>query len=75
MRFQTTEVLRRVLFQDAVEKPIGLDYSLGAQYRPWLNDNVIITGGVSVFTPGSGFKQVLESRTLYSPFVVLTFTY
>ena len=75
MRFQTTEVLRRVLFQDAVEKPLGLDYSLGAQYRPWLNDNVIITGGVSVFTPGSGFKQVLESGTLYSPFVVLTFTY
>ena len=75
MQFQTTATLRRVLFQDTVSRSIGLDYSLGAQYRPWLNDNVIVTGGVSLFTPGSGFKQLLESRTLYSPFVVFTFTY
>lgn len=75
IRFHTTETLRRVLFQDAVAKTIGLDYSLGAQYRPWLNDNVIVTGGVSLFTPGSGFKNVLTSKTLYSPFVVFTFTY
>ena len=64
-----------MLFQDAVDEAIGLDYSLGAQYRPSLNDNVIITGGVSVFTPGSGFKQMLRRGLLYSPFVVLTLTY
>ena len=75
MRFATTETLARVLFQETVAKGLGLDYSLGAQYRPWLNDNVIITGGVSMFAPGSGFRNVLASKTLYSPFVVFTFTY
>ncbi len=69
------ETLRRVLFQDAVSRDIGLDYSVGAQYRPWLNDNVIVTGGISVFGPGSGFKQLLDKDVLYSPFVVLTLAY
>ena len=75
MRFQTTQPLRRVLFQDAVSRDIGLDYSVGAQYRPWLNDNVIITGGLSVFAPGRGFEQLLKKDVLYSPFVVLTLAY
>ena len=75
IQFETTEVLRRVLFQDQVSRDLGMDYSLGAQYRPWLNDNVIITGGVSMFTPGRGFKDILQRKTLYSPFLVMTFTY
>lgn len=74
-RFQTTEVLRRVLFQDSVSKDVGLDYSVGFQYRPWLNDNVAVTGGISAFAPGKGFKQLLSNEMLYSPFVVLTLAY
>ena len=45
------------------------------QYRPALNDNLIVTAGASVFTPGTGFKQILTDRVLYTPFVVLTLTY
>jgi hypothetical protein len=75
LRFQTVETLRRVLFQDAVSKDLGLDYSIGAQYRPFLNDNVIVTGGVSVFATGRGFKDILQRDVLYSPFVVLTLAY
>jgi hypothetical protein len=75
VRFQATETLRRLLFQDNVSRAAGVDYSLGAQYRPWLNDNVVLTAGVSLFTPGTGFKQLLTKDTLYSPFAVLTLTY
>ena len=75
VRFQSTETLRRLLFQDSVSRAIGIDYSVGAQFRPWLNDNVMITAGVSLFTPGSGFKQILNKGTLFSPFTVLTLTY
>jgi hypothetical protein len=75
LRFQDTTTLRRVLFQNTVRKEIGFDYSAGAQYRPFLNDNVIVTGGVSVFTPGRGFKDILTSGVLYSPFVLFTVTY
>jgi hypothetical protein len=74
-QLQSTQTLRRVLFQDTVTKNIGLDYSVGAQYRPWLNDNAIVSAGVSVFTPGKGFKQLLTGNLLYSPFVMLTLTY
>jgi hypothetical protein len=74
-RLQTTVTLRRLLFQDSVTKAIGLDYSIGLQYRPWLNDNVILTGGFSAFQPAKGFKQLLTREMLYSPFVVATFAY
>ena len=49
--------------------------NVGAQYRPWLNDNAIVSGGVSVFMPRAGFKQILTGTVLYSPFVMLTVTY
>ncbi|HJR61909.1 MAG TPA: carboxypeptidase-like regulatory domain-containing protein [Vicinamibacterales bacterium] len=75
LRFQTTEPLKTVLFQDSISPSIGLDYSVGAQYRPWLNDNVIVTSGISVFSPSSGFKALLTQPVLYSPFVMLTVTY
>ncbi len=75
LRFHRTETLQRVLFQGDIDKMIGLDYSVGLQYRPALNDNVLVTGGVSVFAPGKGFKQILTDAVLYTPFVVVTLTY
>jgi hypothetical protein len=75
LRFHHTETMQRLLFQGEIDRAIGLDYSVGIQYRPALNDNVLLTGGVSVFTPGRGFKQILTNDTLYTPFVVLTLTY
>jgi hypothetical protein len=73
--FDKTEVLQTVLFQSEIDKAIGIDSSIGFEYRPWLNDNVIIQTGVSVFTPAQGFENILTSDTLYTPFVVLTLTY
>jgi len=75
LRFDKTEVLQTVLFQSEIDKAIGIDYSIGFEYRPSLNDNVIIQTGVSVFTPSRGFENILTSDTLYTPFVVLTLTY
>jgi hypothetical protein len=74
-QFQSTETLRRLLFQDTVSRQVGLDYSVGAQWRPWLNDNAILSGGLSMFSPGTGFKQILTGTLLYSPFVMFTLTY
>ncbi|MGQ0735150.1 MAG: carboxypeptidase-like regulatory domain-containing protein [Acidobacteriota bacterium] len=75
LRFHRTETMRRLLFQGDIDKAIGLDYSVGFQYRPALNDNLLLTGGVSVFTPGKGFKQILTNDVLYTPFVVVTLAY
>lgn len=75
LRFHRTEVLQRILFQNDIDKAIGIDSSAGLQYRPALNDNVVITGGASVFAPGKGFKQILTNDVLYTPFLVVTLTY
>jgi hypothetical protein len=75
LEFAKTEVLKTVLFQEGIEKAIGFDYSAGIQYRPWLNDNVVITAGASFFQPGKGFKNIFLPDKLYTPFVVLTLTY
>jgi Carboxypeptidase regulatory-like domain len=75
VQFHHTETLQRLLFQGDIDKPLGFDYAVGFQYRPALNDNVLITAGASVFTPAKGFKQILEDRVLFTPFVVLTLTY
>jgi hypothetical protein len=75
LRFDHTETLQREIFQGIVDKSIGFDYSAGLQYRPALNDNVLITAGASVFHPGKGFEQILTNKVLFVPFVVMTLTY
>jgi len=75
LRFDKVEVLQTVLFQSGIDKGIGIDYSVGFEWRPWLNDNVIIQTGMSVFTPAQGFENILTSDTLYTPFGVVTLTY
>jgi hypothetical protein len=75
MRFHRTETLQRLLFQGDIDKDIGIDLGGGFQYRPALNDNVVITAGVSALLPGTGFKQIFADKVLYSPFLVLTLMY
>ena len=75
LRFQHTEVLSALLFQRDIDRSIGVDSSAGLQYRPWLNDNVVITAGASVFAPAAGFKNLLTPQTLFAPFTVLTLRY
>jgi hypothetical protein len=75
LRFVDTAVLSRVLFQAAIDRSIGTDVGFGFQYRPALNDNVVITAGASVFAPSTGFKNLLTSEPLFAPFVVLTLRY
>jgi len=68
-RFDRTEVLETLLFQSRIPHAIGLDTGLGVQYRPLLNDNIVVTGGVGVQAPGSGFKAIYTGQTLFSGFV------
>jgi hypothetical protein len=75
LQFVKTETLSRVLFQSNIAKAIGMDYSVGFQYRPTLNDQVIVTGGASLFMPSAGFKNLLTTERLFAPFVVLTLRY
>ena len=73
--FDKVDTVRRLLFQNEISKFLGIDVGGGIQYRPMLTDNLLLTAGVSAFQPSKGFKQVLSSGVLYTPFVVATLTY
>jgi len=76
LRFDATEVLELLTFQGGIDREIGTDLSLGARYRPLLNNNVVVTGGVAAFLPGEGFRQIYEDgTTLFSAFTTLTLTF
>jgi hypothetical protein len=63
--FDQTEVLEQFVFQGDVRPFIGTDVSLGAEYRPLLNNNIILIGGVSALFTGEGFQDLF--RELEAP--------
>jgi hypothetical protein len=86
VRFHRTEPVETVLYQPQIRHGLGLDLGLGAIWRPWLNENVVITGGISGFVPGGGFRDIYrsscttdvcgaESRDLFSSFVLVRVQY
>ena len=90
MWFATTEPLEVFTFQDRIDPEIGLDLSMGIEYRPFLNDNMIIIGGIAALIPGKGFDDLfgtaipeiafggdddIEANQLYSNFIELILQY
>jgi len=75
LRFQRTEALEFLLFQSPIRHSIGEDFGVGFEYRPPLTENIVLTGGASVLQPGQGFKDIYTSRTLFSLFGIVKFTF
>ena len=62
LRFDRTGTLELLLFQSPIRETIGWDLSLGARYRPFLNNHVALLGGVAALLPGTGFKDIYGDR-------------
>ena len=76
LRFSTTRTLEHFLNQGALDNNIGLDYSLGLIFRPFLNNNSIFTFGLAALSPFEGFKDIFETdATQLSGFMNMVFTY
>lgn len=87
--FDATQTLEQFVFQKNISRQIGTDLSIGTEYRPFLNDNVIIFAGYAVLLPGNGLNEIYGAVDPYhikSPthqalpamnavFVELTMTY
>jgi hypothetical protein len=58
-----TETIRQVLFTNHTSNEIGLDCSLGFQYRPLLTNNIILTAGAGFLVPGAGYKDIYRANT------------
>ena len=71
LRFDRTEPLELLLFQAPIHHFIGVDYSIGFQYRPPLTENIILKAGVAGLTPGKGFRDIYTGKTLFSLFANL----
>jgi hypothetical protein len=75
LQFQNTKPLELVLNQSGIHRSIGIDYSLGVRHRPFLNENVVFTAGVSALVPGRGFRDIFQERALFSFFGKLSLAY
>ena len=69
LRFVHTAPLEFLLFQGDIKPGIGLDYGIGAQYRPPLSDNIVLVGGISSLALGQGMKDIYTRSHLLSVFV------
>jgi len=66
IRFQDTEPLELILFQDPIHHGVGTDSGFGLVYRPPLSENMTITGAFNVFSPMQGFRDIFTDKTLFS---------
>jgi hypothetical protein len=58
--FDETAVLEQFTFDGRIHHFIGVDPSVGFEYRPFLNNNVIMTLGFSGLFPGAGFRDLYD---------------
>jgi hypothetical protein len=73
-------VLEQFVFQSGIDKHIGTDISSGLEYRPLLNDNLILQAGVAGLVPGRGFEELFgflsqDVDNLFAGFVEVAATY
>ena len=59
-----TAVTKQVLFTNHASNDLGLDCSLGFQWRPLLIENIIVSAGVGFFVPGQGYKEIYRANTV-----------
>jgi hypothetical protein len=62
LEFDRTETLELLLFQAPIHREIGWDLSLGARWRPFLNNQVVAVGGLAALLPGRGFRDIYDDR-------------
>ncbi len=78
--FDHTQVLEQFTFQGDISHHIGTDLSTGVEYRPILNDNLIVLAGISGLVPGQGFEDLFanlsqDADNMFAAFVEVAATY
>jgi hypothetical protein len=78
--FDKTNSLETFTFQSNIDRFIGVDLSSGYEYRPRLNNQAILMGGLSCLIGGGGFRALYNKKdskvpTLFSGFTEIIFTF
>ena len=58
--FAETDVLETYLFVGEIRNYIGADLSTGLEYRPLLNNNILLLGGFATLLSGEGFEDLYQ---------------
>ncbi len=77
LQFASTAVLAALRNQAPMSKDIGWDLSVGAQWRPFMTQNVILNSSLAMLLPGRGLKALYGNagRPQYSILLNLTVAY
>ncbi len=75
LRFDRTEPLEILLFQNPIRHSIGQDVGAGIRYRPPLTENIVVTAGTSALFPGAGLQNIYNNKVLLSGFATLALTF
>ena len=62
LRFMHTAPIEVLLFQSPIHNTIGLDYSLGFEYRPPLSENISLRGGAVGAFAGARLSRYLHRQ-------------
>jgi hypothetical protein len=73
-QFAQTNVLSQFLYAGHIHHTIGAEPSTGFEYRPFLNDAVVIVAGAAVLLPGMGFRDIYSNfgQRVDTPFAGFT---
>ena len=78
LNFVNTSVLGILRNQAPPSKDLGVDVSMGIQYRPFMSQNVVLNASAAALLPGKGLKQLYEENKRgpqYSILMNLLLTY
>ncbi|MEQ1515032.1 MAG: hypothetical protein ABL931_00920, partial [Usitatibacteraceae bacterium] len=60
LNFVNTAVLGVLRNQTPPSKDLGIDISIGAQYRPFMTQNIVFNASAAALLPGKGLKQLYD---------------
>ncbi len=80
LMFDKTNVLQQFLYSGTVHRTVGIDMSSGFEWRPFLNDQMIVIAGANMLLPGLGFRDIYSNfgyrtDTPVSAFCAVTLAY
>ena len=75
LQFARTQPLIFVLQQQPIRRTIGTDGSIGAIWRPFLSDNIVLTGGAAGLVPARGLRDFYTAQSLFSLFGTIRFQF
>jgi hypothetical protein len=67
LMFMDTDSIKTALVTKNIDREIGWDLSLGVEYRPLLTDNIRLTAGFGMLSPGAGFKDIYRTSSSSVP--------